>query len=112
MASDVPECGASIPNGSHNLLRERMAGMESGAPTKITPTNGNKNRKPVRFTPDDILRAIKGVEGAGLEVYAVEITSTGSIKIFTGPSSGAIAPLATTDAGVTSDGLLPKKKQA
>ena len=79
---------------------------------KTTPTSGNENRKPVRFTPDDILRAIKGVELAGLEVYAVEITKTGSIKISTGQSSGAIAPLTTTDSNVASDDTLTTKKRA
>jgi hypothetical protein len=37
-----------------------------------------------RFTPDDIVRAIEGVEKAGLEVRGVEITTSGSIKIVTG----------------------------
>jgi len=45
----------------------------------------NERLKRLRFTPDDIVRAIAGVEAAGLEVYGVEITSTGAIKISTGP---------------------------
>ena len=46
-------------------------------------------RKPIpshekpRFTPHEIISAIKAVEAAGLEVYAVEITPTGAIKIST-----------------------------
>jgi hypothetical protein len=39
----------------------------------------------LRFTPSDIVRAIVGVEAAGLQVYEVEITSAGAIKISTGP---------------------------
>lgn len=79
---------------------------------KTSPTSGNKDREPVRFTPHDIVRAIKGVEAAGLEIYEVEITATGSIKISTGPSSGAIAPLTTIDDSVTGDHTKPTKKQA
>jgi hypothetical protein len=37
----------------------------------------------LRFTPNDIVRAIDGVTAAGLQVYAVEITPTGAIKINT-----------------------------
>jgi hypothetical protein len=50
----------------------------------MTPT---KNREPQRFTPDDIVRAIEGVEKAGLQVYRVEITPSGAIKIAIGPRS-------------------------
>ena len=45
----------------------------------------NERLKRLRFTPEEIVRAIAGVEAAGLQVYSVEITSTGSIKITTGP---------------------------
>jgi hypothetical protein len=68
-----------------------------------------ENRNLPHVTADDIVQAIEGVQAAGLEVYAVEITTTGSIKLSTGPSSGAIAPLTTTDA---SDDTQPKQKQA
>ena len=71
----------------------------------------NERLTRLRFAPDDIVRAIAGVEAAGLEVYAVEITTAGSILISTGRSSGAIAPLTTTDGSVTSDNTQPKKKQ-
>jgi hypothetical protein len=50
----------------------------------MTPT---KNRELQRFTPDDIVRAIEGVEKAGLQVYRVEITPSGAIKIAIGPRS-------------------------
>jgi hypothetical protein len=46
--------------------------------------NRNKNHGPLRFTPGDIVRAIAGVEAAGLPIYAVEITPTGTIKISVG----------------------------
>ena len=49
-------------------------------PRKLIPSH----KKP-RFTPQDIVRAIKGVKKAGLEVYGAEITPTGTIKISTGP---------------------------
>jgi hypothetical protein len=51
------------------------------------PKKGTKNREPQRFTPDDIVRAIEGVEKAGLQILGVEITPTGAIKIATGPRS-------------------------
>jgi hypothetical protein len=37
------------------------------------------------FTPNDIVRAIAGVEAAGLQVDGVEITPTGTINIWTQP---------------------------
>jgi hypothetical protein len=43
----------------------------------------------LRFTPADIVRAIAGVEAAGLQVFGVEITATGAIKISTGPRAEA-----------------------
>lgn len=49
-----------------------------------TPHKRISHKKPC-FTPQDIVRAIKGVKAAGLEVYGVEITPTGTIKISTGP---------------------------
>ena len=51
----------------------------------------NKSEKRLRFTPEEIVRAIAGVEAAGLQVYGVEITSTGSIRISTGPRAEASA---------------------
>jgi len=79
---------------------------------KTSPKGGNTDRKPVRCTPDYILNAIKAVETAGSNVCAVEITTTGSIKINTGPRSSAIAPRRTTDASLTSGDTQPKKKEA
>ena len=51
------------------------------APRKDKPTPQEKGQQPTRFTLDDIERAIKGVERAGLVVRGVEITVIGSIKI-------------------------------
>ena len=54
----------------------------------VVPRRKVPNKNPsvaLRFTPNDIMRAIAGVEAAGLPVYEVEITTTGSIKIGTGP---------------------------
>ena len=68
------------------------------------------SRKPIpthkrpRFTPEEILRAIEGVEAAGLEVYGVEITPTGAIKI----STQADAPTSASPP----DDVAPVKKQA
>jgi hypothetical protein len=56
--------------------------------------NRNKNHGPLCFTPGDIVRAIAGVEAAGLPISAVEITPTGTIKISVGSriegSAGAL----------------------
>ena len=48
---------------------------------KIIPTNGNKNPPPQRFTMDDIVRAIDGVERAGYLSEAWKFTASGSIRI-------------------------------
>ena len=42
-----------------------------------------KRREEMRFTADEIVRAIGAVERSGLTVYGVEITLDGSIKINT-----------------------------
>jgi hypothetical protein len=55
-----------------------------GSRRKDLPTN-QKSREHLRFTPDDIVRAINGAQATGLQIYGVEITSTGSIKISTQP---------------------------
>jgi hypothetical protein len=62
-------------------------------PRKNIPSNQKMGRKALRFTPADIVHAIEGVEAAGLQVCAVEITRTGAIKISTG---ARIDPVATT----------------
>jgi hypothetical protein len=78
-------------------------------PTRKIP-NRNKNDGPLRFTPGDIVRAIAGVEAAGLPISAVEITPTGTIKISTLPSGSE----AETDepARTNPDASRPVKKQA
>ena len=55
-------------------------------PSRKVP-NRTKNREALRFTTDDIVRAIEGVEAAGLPVCVVEITLAGSIKISTGSTN-------------------------
>jgi hypothetical protein len=61
-------------------------------PRKIP--NRNKNHGPLRLAPGDIVRAIAGVEAAGLPIHAVEITPIGTIKISVGSriesSAGAL----------------------
>ena len=82
-------------------------------PRKDIPSNQKMGRKPLRFTPADIVRAIEGVEAAGLQICAVEITPTGAIKISTG---ARIDPVATTPITNTStsprDEAKPIKKRA
>ena len=74
------------------------------------PTN-EKSREHLRFTPDDIVRAINGVKAAGLQIDGVEITSTGSIKISTQPPPRQTAP--DKQAGTNlQDETVPIKKQA
>lgn len=46
------------------------------APRKDKPTPPKKDQKLLRFTLDDIERAILGVERAGLVVRSVEITAS------------------------------------
>ena len=55
------------------------------SPRKAIPTKQSKNLERPPFTPDDIVRAIDGVEKAGFDIYSVEISLTGDIKITTGP---------------------------
>jgi hypothetical protein len=69
-----------------------------------------KTGKRLRFTPEEIVRAIAGVEAAGLQVGGVEITSTGSIKISTLPKGSEAE---TDEAPRTNpDAARPAKKQA
>jgi len=39
---------------------------------KLFPQTETKDASPQRFTPDDIVSAIKGVEKAGLDIYNVK----------------------------------------
>jgi hypothetical protein len=55
------------------------------------PKKGKPLQPSTRFTADEIVRAIEAVERAGLQIRNVEITSTGSILITTGPHSAAEA---------------------
>jgi hypothetical protein len=77
----------------------------------MTPT---KDREPQPFTPDDIVRAIEGVEKAGLQVYRVEVTPPGAIKIAIGPRSetgtAATIPLPKLKARQSQSKSNPKSK--
>jgi hypothetical protein len=82
-------------------------------PRKAISTKRIKKSDPLRFTPDDIVRAIKGVEEAGLQVYSVEITRTGAINIRTAPFPEA--PAASPDKKASSnhqDEAEPTRKKA
>jgi hypothetical protein len=76
---------------------------------KVSPKQ-NLTGKGVRFTPDDILRAIAAVEAAGLQVCVVEITFTGSIKINTKPSRHKAKPDASTSASPPNEKAATKKR--
>jgi hypothetical protein len=75
--------------------------LRSGVPRKATPTNRSTNPERPRFTAEDIVRAIDGVEKAGLQIDGVEITVTGDIKITIrrsrGEKSGAASDTTTAD---------------
>ena len=76
---------------------------------KDHPKN-QKGRRPLRFTADDIVRAIDAVENAGLTIYGVEITLDGSIRINTkSPFKGA-APKPETERA--QEEVQPNKKRA
>ena len=54
---------------------------------KERPKKQQESRKALRFTADEIVRAIEAVQQGGPAVYGVEITLTGSININTTPPS-------------------------
>ena len=73
----------------------------------------SKNAERPRFTVDEIVRAIDAVTKAGLTVYSVEVTNSGSIKIETQPRQQR--PSAATTAPATANASQEetlKKKQA
>jgi hypothetical protein len=71
-------------------------------------SSNQKSPERVRFTPNDIVRAIAGVEAAGLQVCGVEITPTGAINIWTQPSQA----VADKQISTKPDETRPVKKQA
>lgn len=74
--------------------------------------NRKEGREALRFTADDIVRAIRAVEQARLTVYGVEIALNGSIKInTTSPFKRAAASKSETTANVQ-DEVQPNKKRA
>jgi hypothetical protein len=80
------------------------------APRKDKPTPKKRASNPARFTLDDIERAIKGVERAGLVVRGVEITATGSIKIECMRDT-KVADAASPEATERQDEVQPTKKR-
>jgi hypothetical protein len=75
-------------------------------------TKQKEGRQALRFTADEIVRAIEAVQQAGLTVYGVEITLTGSISISTTPpSKHAAASKPEASAGALND-TEPNKKRA
>ena len=71
-----------------------------------------EGREVLRFTADDIVRAIGAIEQAGLTIYGVEITLDGSIKINTAsPFKRAAAPKPETTADTQYE-VQPNKKRA
>jgi hypothetical protein len=83
-------------------------------PLRKVPKTKN-NRGPLRFMRNDIVRAIDGVTAAGLQVYAVEITPTGAIKINTKPPPHQAVPdkkISTKADDTRPDDTTPVKKQA
>jgi hypothetical protein len=69
----------------------------------------SRNTSRPRFTPADIVRAIEGVEAAGLQVCEVETTSTGAIKISTTRGGGAKSKCMTPTT-VRYIGLVPQRQ--
>jgi len=66
----------------------------------------------LRFTADDIVRAIEAVQKTGLTVYGVEITADGSISInTTSPFKRSAASKPEASAGAPNE-LPPTKKRA
>jgi hypothetical protein len=73
----------------------------------------NKSGKRLHFTPDDIVRTINAVQAAGLKVYGVEITLSGSIKISTATPSvkESASPPTETSTDLRNE-VQPSKKRA
>ena len=75
---------------------------------KVILRKQKERRDQPHFTPNDIVLAIKGVEAAGLQVYGVEITPTGTINIWTQPNQS----VADKQISAKPDDTRPVKKQA
>lgn len=76
---------------------------------KDRPKN-QKEGQALRFTVEDIVRAIESVQNAGLTIYGVEITLNGSIRINTkSPFKGAVSKPETEHA---LEKVQPNKKRA
>jgi hypothetical protein len=83
-----------------------------GSRRKVTPKKQMESREHLRFMPNDIVRAINGVTGAGLQVYAVEITPTGAISISTEHQVTPDKKISSKPDGTRPDDATPVKKQA
>jgi len=71
----------------------------------------NQHKDVQRFAADEIVRAIDAVTKAGLTVYSVEITNSGSIKIETQPSQQHSSKAKTSPVNANVQPEIQKKKQ-
>jgi hypothetical protein len=115
-----------MPHVSNDMIARRNFGTPEQQTTvaiksvkvawQRVPTRKNANRNkddgPLRFTPGDIVRAIAGVEAAGLPISAVEITPTSTIKISIGSriEGSAGAPKNEAAANFEAQAKLTKKQ--
>jgi CO/xanthine dehydrogenase Mo-binding subunit len=51
-----------------------------------------KSRRPLRCTKRDLMRAIEGVQGRGLEVASVRVEPDGTIHVVTGATQQEAGP--------------------
>jgi hypothetical protein len=75
-------------------------------------TKQKESREALGFTADEIVRAIEAVQQAGLTVYGVEITLTGSISISTTPPSNRAAASKPEASASALKDTEPNKKRA
>jgi hypothetical protein len=83
-----------------------------GTNRKVTLQKQKERREQPHFTPNDIVLAIKSVEAAGLKIYGVEITLTGTISISTQPPPRPALTDTQTSTNPSADQTRPVKKQA
>jgi hypothetical protein len=79
---------------------------------KASQKKQKENREALRFTADEIIRAVEAVEQAGLTVHAVDIAPNGSMSIkTTSPFKRGASQKPEVGADVQ-DELQPSKKRA
>jgi len=84
--------------------------MKSVTALKDRLKKQKERHEALRFTADEIVRAIEAVQRAGLTIYSVEITLNGSISInTTAPFKHAAPKPETEDA---QEEVQPNKKRA